>query len=151
MKTTRGFVATVFVIHADKLLLVFHKKLKKWLPPGGHIHENELPDEAAVREVKEETGLDIELLGEKQPKTSEIVEPLFRPELVQLENIDQNGEMHQHIDLFYLARPRTHDISISEESEDIKWFSLENMKNEKVPENIRYTAKRMIEKMKNLK
>lgn len=146
----REFVATVFIIHADKVLLVFHKKLKKWIPPGGHIHRNELPEEAAVREVKEETGLDIELISEKQPKMSEIVEPLFRPEVVQLENIEHNDELHQHIDLFYLAVPKTHNIALSKESEDIRWFSLDEMKKEKVPENIIYTAKLMIEKTKRL-
>jgi 8-oxo-dGTP pyrophosphatase MutT (NUDIX family) len=36
-----------------------HKKLGKWLPPGGHIEPNELPDDAACREVLEETGLKV--------------------------------------------------------------------------------------------
>lgn len=141
----REFTATVYVVHDDKVLLVFHKKLQKWLPPGGHVDENELPDDAAIREVKEETGLDIELIGEKQPKLSDIVTPLFRPEVVQLEDIEHGGEFHQHIDLFYLAVPKTHSIRLSNESEQIRWFSLSDMEGT-VPENIKYTARLMVEK-----
>jgi ADP-ribose pyrophosphatase YjhB (NUDIX family) len=33
------------------VLLVYHRKLAMWLPPGGHVEPNELPDDAAVREV----------------------------------------------------------------------------------------------------
>lgn len=144
----REFVATVYIVHDEKVLLVFHKKLKKWLPPGGHIQENEIPEEAALREVKEETGIDVELISDKLPKLSNIVEPLMRPELVQLEYIQQDNDAHQHIDLFYLAVPRTHDIALSDEAEDIRWFSLEEMEGT-VPENIRHAAKLMIQKVKN--
>ena len=53
--------ATTFVVHQDKTLLHLHRSLKMWLPPGGHIDRDELPHIAALREVKEETGLDIEI------------------------------------------------------------------------------------------
>lgn len=46
------------------MLLHLHKKLGKWLPVGGHIEQGELPDMAALREIKEESALEvIELLG----------------------------------------------------------------------------------------
>ncbi|MFH0832737.1 MAG: NUDIX domain-containing protein [Candidatus Aenigmatarchaeota archaeon] len=139
---TRHFVATVYVIHDNKVLLTFHKKIKKWLPPGGHIDENELPDEAALREVKEETGLDVEIISDKEPRLSNIATPLHRPEFVQMEDVDG----HQHIDLLYLAVPKTHDLKISSESEDVRWFSLHEMK-ENVPSEIRHHANKMIKKL----
>lgn len=57
------YTASVFVIHEKKLLLMYNKKLNKWLQPGGHmnIEEGELPHEAAVRECEEETGIITEL------------------------------------------------------------------------------------------
>jgi ADP-ribose pyrophosphatase YjhB (NUDIX family) len=99
---TRDFTVATFVIHEGKVLLLWHKKLSMWLPPGGHIDPNELPDEAAVREVKEETGLDVVLLS--QPSMPQMPGPLqlARPEGVQLEDISPG---HQHIDLIYFARP----------------------------------------------
>ena len=45
-----------------KVLLHLHRKLGMWLPPGGHIERDEIPDDAAVREVFEETGLNVELV-----------------------------------------------------------------------------------------
>ena len=149
MRITRDFVATVFIIHDNKVLLVFHKKLQKWLPPGGHIDPGELPEETALREIKEETGLDIEIISEKENLSE--VKQLHRPEAIQLENIEETeDELHQHIDLFYLARPKTFDIKISHESEDIRWFSLDDMIKERMPEDIIHHARRMFEKMNNI-
>jgi 8-oxo-dGTP pyrophosphatase MutT (NUDIX family) len=45
------------VVDGERVLLLFHAKLAMWLPPGGHVDPDELPDEAAVREVLEETGV----------------------------------------------------------------------------------------------
>jgi 8-oxo-dGTP pyrophosphatase MutT (NUDIX family) len=99
--TTRDFTATAFVYWQGKTLLHNHRKLGLWLPCGGHIEAHELPDDAAVREVFEESGVKIELVGER---TLAVHEPkqLLRPRGVQLEVI---REGHEHIDLIYFARP----------------------------------------------
>ena len=55
-------VVAGYIVNDDKLLLIHHKKLNKWLPVGGHLKPNETPDEGLRREVKEEVGLDIEFL-----------------------------------------------------------------------------------------
>mgnify|MGYP003393128033 CR=1 FL=1 len=60
----RDFTATCHVICDDKVLLIYHKKFKKWLPPGGHMEANETPAEAAKREVFEETGLLVEFISQ---------------------------------------------------------------------------------------
>jgi 8-oxo-dGTP pyrophosphatase MutT (NUDIX family) len=44
-----------------------------WLPPGGHVERGEIPDNAAVREVFEETGLNVELVGEKREDSEDPV------------------------------------------------------------------------------
>lgn len=49
----------VFMTYQNEILLLFHKKHKKWFGVGGHIEENEMAHEAAIREVKEETGIDL--------------------------------------------------------------------------------------------
>lgn len=97
----RHFTVAVFVVHEGRVLLHWHRKLGMWLPPGGHIERDELPDDAAVREVLEETGVEVELVGEKRMDIENPVQ-LIRPAGVQIEDI---GPGHQHIDLIYLARP----------------------------------------------
>ena len=59
------FTVAIFVVHDAKVLLILHRKLGKWLPLGGHIELDEDPEIAARREAKEESGLDVELLGEE--------------------------------------------------------------------------------------
>lgn len=102
--TSRDFTVAVFVVHEDHVILHPHAKLGIWLPPGGHIEPDEFPDEAALREVMEETGLAVELVGERGLDVDYPEQPvqLVRPEGIQLETISAD---HQHIDLIYFARP----------------------------------------------
>ena len=57
MTVVRHFTATGFVVHEGHVVLHWHHKVKAWLPPGGHINENEDPVEAVLREILEETGI----------------------------------------------------------------------------------------------
>ena len=61
MKT--DLVVAGYLFHNNKVLLIHHKKLDIWIPPGGHIDENETPDEALEREIMEELNLNIEILN----------------------------------------------------------------------------------------
>jgi 8-oxo-dGTP pyrophosphatase MutT (NUDIX family) len=99
---TRDFTVAVFVVDQGRVLLHWHRKLARWLPPGGHIEPNELPDEAAVREVCEETGAVVQLDGDYGIDHDAPGEPrqLCRPAGIQLEDISPG---HQHIDLIYFA------------------------------------------------
>jgi NUDIX domain len=72
----REFTVAVFVVHQGMVLLHWHRRLGLWLPPGGHIDPGELPDEAAVRETLEETGLAIELLD--APWGGPVASPVLR-------------------------------------------------------------------------
>lgn len=52
-------IVSAWIFFEGKVLLIFHKKLKKWLPIGGHIHEGESLQDALLREIKEETRLSV--------------------------------------------------------------------------------------------
>lgn len=120
----RHFCASVLVINPEdkKILLVRHKKFGKWVQPGGHIEENEFPEEAALREVFEETGIKVQLIGDRFPREDDFIRPLA----VQ-RNRSKQG--HIHIDFFYHANPvgSIEPIINLAESTDIGWFSLDEV------------------------
>lgn len=119
--TTRDFTVAVFVVHERRVLLHFHTKLDRWLPPGGHIEPNELPDEAAVREVQEETGVRCTLTGGTRMQYGDpgLPKQLITPAGIQLEQI---GPGHQHIDLIYFATgaPSTPRAQVG-------WYALDEL------------------------
>ena len=112
-----------------------------WLPPGGHVEPHEIPDAAAVREVFEETGVCIRLVGERQI-TQAIGEPmlLVRPEGIQLETIQPD---HQHIDLIYFATIQGDtgtDIMETHEVERAGWYRLSELESMGVNAEVREWA-----------
>lgn len=119
----RHFTVAVFVVNDGRVLLHRHRKLRMWLPPGGHIEKDELPDDAAVREVLEETGVEVELVGERRRDVADPVQ-LHQPAGVQLEYI---GPGHEHIDLIYFARPTgSTEISAGFKEEKVGWYTPED-------------------------
>lgn len=124
----RQFTATVYIVQDERVLLIYHKKLKKWLPPGGHIDPNETPPEAALREAKEETGLTVELLKEENVWIERWnAKSIERPFMCLLEEIPAHGSQptHQHIDMIYAGRPKAGEIAENtRETAGIRWFTL---------------------------
>jgi ADP-ribose pyrophosphatase YjhB (NUDIX family) len=97
----REWTVATFVVHRGRVLLHYHARLGLWLPPGGHVEHGELPDDAAVREVLEETGVRCRLVGELGVPV-EYPRQLIRPFGIQVEDIRPGV---QHIDLVYFAVP----------------------------------------------
>jgi len=99
------FTVAIFVVHDGKILLIHHRRLDKWLPLGGHIELDEDPEQAAWREAKEESGLDVELLGERPPTTGSGTRALIAPRFLDIHRINPT---HEHIGMIYWARPKRH-------------------------------------------
>ncbi|HEY0191584.1 MAG TPA: NUDIX domain-containing protein [Kofleriaceae bacterium] len=53
----RAFSVAVYARRGDRVLVIEHHRLQTWLPIGGELEAGETPLEAAVRELREETGL----------------------------------------------------------------------------------------------
>ncbi|HZV35505.1 MAG TPA: NUDIX domain-containing protein [Verrucomicrobiae bacterium] len=120
------FTVAIFVVHNGKILLIHHRKLDKWLPLGGHIELDEDPEIAALREAKEESGLDVELIGERPPTTEPGTRALIAPRFLDIHRIT---ETHEHIGLIYWARPKNNsDTKLAEaEHHDIRWCSAKEL------------------------
>lgn len=138
--TTRDWAATTFVVHAGRTLLLHHRKLDKWLPPGGHIDPHELPDVAALREVEEETGLKAALLDAGEPFGP--VRRLAQPLCILLESIAPG---HEHIDLIYVARVIDGAVTHApDESHAWRWYTADDLDAPEVPEDVRDLGRQAI-------
>jgi 8-oxo-dGTP pyrophosphatase MutT (NUDIX family) len=120
---TRDFTATTFIVRHHQTLLLWHRKIQAWLPPGGHIYPNELPETAAKREVMEETGFEVELLGDHRQWGK--VQVLCPPACILLEDIEPG---HQHIDLVYFASITGGRLRLNlQEAEDCAWYDARRL------------------------
>jgi len=133
------FTATGIVFNSkNEILMIHHNKLQVWLPPGGHIEENELPDDAVLREIYEETNIKAEIISNKREiglKDSHCRE-LEIPFTVLLEDIEGNGT-HNHIDMIFICKAVNEDlIPQKNEVHGIGWFTYEEIKKLKTFENV---------------
>lgn len=157
--------ASGFLVHEGKVLLIKHKKLGYWLAPGGHVEDDELPHQAAEREVWEETGLKVKAVSAgRMLRLDGITSYHPLPFAINLHWIShENYEARlkssdptkrhpsklwskgceQHVVLVYLVQS-TGSLEFKqnlEETDGIGWFSLEDLAElETIPE-IREEAK----------
>ena len=121
------FTVSVFVVHDEKVLLIHHRKLKKWLPLGGHIELDEDPEIAAIRESEEESGLQIQLIGERPPTSGDGTRALIAPRFLDIHRI---SETHEHIGMIYWATCKTSKLRLAEDEHlAIQWYSKEELDN----------------------
>lgn len=121
------FTAEVFVVFDSKVLLRKHDKYGLWCSVGGHIELDEDPNRAAIREVKEEVGLDIKLdtshmkLAESKDKVYvELVPPVFL-------NRHRISDTHEHVSLVYIARSSSDKVVPERETDQWKWLRKEEL------------------------
>lgn len=98
-------VTSCIVVKRGKILLIFHNKLHKWMYPGGHVEENETPQEAVLRETKEETGYSVSIMGAKPlglGKNAQALE-MPMPSMVLYEDVPYKTGRHMHFDFVYFG------------------------------------------------
>ena len=113
------FTVAIFVVKDGQVLLIHHRQLDKWLPLGGHIELDEDPEAAALREALEESGLEVELIGERPPTTEPGTRALIAPRFLDIHRISPT---HEHIGMIYWARPCHGAVTLATaEHHDIRW------------------------------
>ncbi len=99
-------------------LLTHHKKLNKWLQPGGHADGNPDVLQAAIREAREETGIDTLYV---------LSEEIFD---VDIHLIPVRGKEadHYHYDVrFVLQTSDSEQYRVSDESHDLAWIEIQQL------------------------
>ncbi|MFK7917793.1 MAG: NUDIX hydrolase [Ilumatobacter sp.] len=109
---------SAIVVGPRGVVLLKHKRLGLWLQPGGHIDPGETPWQAALREAREETGLEVAFAG---PFDADGV-----PELLHVD-VHAGGRGHTHLDTRYLLDGGDADPAPPDgESQEIGWFSWDD-------------------------
>lgn len=137
--------ADAFIVDTETktVLLRMHEKYNMWIHVGGHIELDETPEQAVLREVKEEVGLEIALWrdyahDETFPRGYSQT-PVLPPYHMNIHDVD---ETHRHLSYIYYAKAITKDIveSENEKSGGVKWWTKEELENTKEvrPETVWY-------------
>lgn len=147
-KRKTDLVVTGFIFNQEnKMLLIHHKKLDKWLPPGGHIEKDETPDEALLREIEEETGLRVKILNFSPMETlGKTKEHLAIPFNI---NVHSVGD-HDHCTFNYLCKATSSEITPKkDEILDYKWVSQSELSDESILKEIQQISQKAFSSLNN--
>ncbi|OGC84648.1 hypothetical protein A3F55_03200 [Candidatus Adlerbacteria bacterium RIFCSPHIGHO2_12_FULL_53_18] len=134
------FTASVLIVHKNKVLLRKHEKYNIWLGPGGHIELNEDPNETAVKEAKEEVGLDVTLWdgNRKFNQTEGPHKHLIPPVGLHRHHISPT---HEHIDHMYFGTSETDKVVLENPTDEVRWFTKEELDTVDLHPDIKFFAK----------
>ena len=114
----KHLVSYFLLIDSEKreVLLVDHKKSSLWLPAGGHVEPDEHPRDTAHRELDEELGVRLTLVGEE-------------PQFISVTKTVGQTAGHTDVSLWYLFNANNAQEFDYDEREfhGIKWFSLDRL------------------------
>ncbi|HEY9679499.1 MAG TPA: NUDIX domain-containing protein [Drouetiella sp.] len=137
----RHFTASAVIIAQNHILLVHHRRIGAWLPPGGHIEDGEMPHECAIRETMEETGVEIEVISPTMPVTNDpdaFILP--SPLCVHAVKATEKGVDYYHIDMVFLGRAKqSTDLPLINHTDDVyaaKWFALDKLDEVPLAKNV---------------
>ncbi len=121
----------------DKVLLIHHRKLDRWLQPGGHIEtEDQDFSLAALREALEETGL-------KSFRFKNGSRAFYDVDVHVIPARKSDPE-HYHLDLrFHLYADENEAPEINDEVKGLKWFTKDEIRSQETDESVLRMLDRM--------
>ncbi len=146
------FCAEVFIVHKNKVLLRMHDKWKMWFSVGGHIELDEDPNEAAIREVREEVGLEIKIVGNAYgPQNGEVDNRGFKY-LIPPRYLGRHpvSDTHEHVVFVYFATCENDIVSESaneHERAETRWVNRGELDTMDLVPNIRFYAEQALKEL----
>ena len=127
---------TGMVLAPDRasVLAVHHRRLNRWLMPGGHVEAADVSAaNAARREVSEETSVEVD---------TKVSVPLIG---IDVHGIPSNGRepYHLHHDLLFLFHARSMEIRTTEESHNVAWITPDTFEAYGIPDNVQRAYRRV--------
>lgn len=109
--------AAVAIINSKRELLMLHRKdNKKWTMPGGTLEFGESMTDCALREVKEESGLDVKILDIIGTYTDPNIRVAY-----------SDGEVRQEFTIVYYGEVLNYEVSLDDESSQFQWVPLDEV------------------------
>jgi 8-oxo-dGTP diphosphatase len=128
------------IIEDGKILLEKRKNEPgkgKWSIPGGLVELGESIEQTVIREVKEETGLDV-----GKPEHIDVVDNVVR---------DENGEVKYHFVIIdYLAKLKGGMLKAASDAEELEWVSLSGVEKHDLTKTFRAFFQRNRQKLEKL-
>lgn len=132
----KQFTATGYTLNEERtrMLMVFHRGLQRWLPPGGHVEADEFPGDTALREVREETGVWVRHAGAEPMELrlndhteSQLPAPFSMA--AQLIPESPKDDEHIHMDMMYLltADQAEPTVALEAEVDEVRWFTKDEI------------------------
>lgn len=146
------YTVEVFIVYKNKVLLRKHEKYNIWLSVGGHIELDETPEQAAIREVKEEVGLDIKLIGHKKGISNGGLENRGHKDLIPPKylGIHPVNGTHQHIVLIYFAVSETDKVLEpldEKEKAETCWVSKGELEKMQLVPNVKFYSQEALKEL----
>lgn len=126
------YATSAFLVNEGSVLLVLHKRLNFWLPVGGELEDGEQPLWGAVREVKEETGIELRV-SDFQSLPGDV--PQCPPGFLCFEEHHagtKNGVDTRHMNFAFWAMSPTRDVVLCDEHHEFKWAPLVDLPSEEL-------------------
>ena len=109
--------SAVAILNSNHELLMLHRKdNKKWTMPGGTMEFGESLTDCALREVKEESGLDVVIKDIIGTYTDPNIRVAY-----------SDGEVRQEFTIVYYGEALNYSVSLDDESSQYEWVSLEKI------------------------
>ncbi len=126
MFKTLSYTASTMIVSEGKVLLHMHAKFHTWLQVGGHIESDESPHQAALREAREEAGIDVVLFQNHNSLAFPKLETMIKPMHIRL--IDTDDE-YQFLDFLYYATVQS-CVLINHANSKFHWFTPTELLND---------------------
>lgn len=109
----RPAASAIIINNKNQLLLLQRQDNQKWTIPGGTLEYTESIEQCLIREVKEETGLSVEIVK---------VFKIYSDPKVIIEYLD--GEVRREFNIVFLVKPILDEIVIDDESFEYAWIDI---------------------------
>ena len=122
------FTGSALVVEegTSRFILLFHTKLQKWLQPGGHVDGNANLAASALREAREETGIE----------GLRVVQPAFDLDIHEVR--PPNELPHLHLDIRFVVLAPKGSVPVgNHESRELRWVTVDELQEFDVDESVR--------------